>query len=79
MKHRKGSALQNLSLISYIGIAMVVPILAGVVGGRWLDERFGTKPVFLFILIVAGVLIGARNVYQLAMKDVDPPQSRRRE
>ncbi|SMP52331.1 AtpZ/AtpI family protein [Anoxynatronum buryatiense] len=79
MKRRKGSALQNLSLISYIGIAMVVPILAGVVGGRWLDERFGTKPVFLFILIVAGVLIGARNVYQLAMKDVDPPRSRRRE
>lgn len=79
MNRRKGSALQNLALVSYIGIAMMVPILAGVVGGRWLDDRFGTKPVFLFVLIVAGVLIGARNVYQLAMKDVDPPRSDRRE
>ena len=78
MKRKKGHVLQNLALVSYIGIAMMVPILAGVVGGRWLDERFGTKPVFLFVLILAGVLIGARNAYQLAMKDVEPPRPRER-
>ena len=78
MKTKKGHALQNMALVSYIGIAMMVPILAGVVGGRWLDERFGTKPVFLFVLIVCGVIIGGRNVYRLAMKDVDPPRPRER-
>ena len=73
MAKKKGHMLQNLTLVSYIGIAMVVPILAGVVGGRLLDERFGTRPVFLFVLIAAGVVIGAINVYKIAMKDVDPP------
>lgn len=72
MKKRKGHVLQNLALVSYIGIAMMVPIVAGVVGGRWLDQRFGTNPVFLLVLIIAGVLIGGRNAYHLAMKDVDP-------
>ena len=78
MKRKKGHVLQNMALVSYIGIAMMVPILAGVVGGRWLDQRFGTKPVFLFVLILAGVFVGGRNAYQLAMKDVDPPHSRER-
>ncbi len=74
MKNKKGHVLQNLALVSYIGIAMMVPILAGVVAGRWLDQRFSTKPIFLFVLIISGVLIGARNAYYLAMKDVDPPR-----
>jgi len=78
MKKRKGHVLKNLALVSYIGIAMMVPILAGVLGGRWLDQRFGTKPVFLFVLIILGVLVGARNVYYLAMKDVDPASKRER-
>lgn len=78
MKKRKGHVLQNLALVSYIGIAMMVPILAGVVAGRWLDQRFGTNPIFLFGLIISGVLIGARNAYYLAMKDVDPPTKRER-
>ncbi len=78
MKKRKGHVLQNLALVSYIGISMMVPILAGVVAGRWLDQRFGTNPIFLFILIISGVLIGGRNAYYLAMKDVDPTTKRER-
>jgi len=78
MNKRKGHVLQNLALVSYIGITMMVPILAGVVAGRWLDQRFGTSPVLLFVLIISGVLIGARNAYHLAMKDVDPRTKRER-
>ena len=73
---RKGSPLENLALVSYIGIAMTVPILAGVIGGRWLDEYFGTHPVALFVLIVAGVLIGFRNVYAIATRNL-PPRKRK--
>lgn len=68
---KKGHMLQNLALISYIGIAMMVPIIAGVAAGRWLDDRFNTSPALLFVFIVFGVLVGARNVYQLATKDID--------
>lgn len=78
MKKPKGHVLQNLALVSYIGITMMVPIVAGVVAGRWLDQRFGTSPIFLFFLIISGVLIGARNVYHLVMKGVDPRIKRER-
>lgn len=73
---RKGSPLENLALVSYIGIAMIVPILAGVVGGRWLDDFFGTPSVFLLILIVSGVIIGFRNVFAIATRNL-PPRKRK--
>ncbi|SFH69110.1 Putative F0F1-ATPase subunit Ca2+/Mg2+ transporter [Tindallia magadiensis] len=73
---KSGSALENLALVSYIGIAMMVPILAGVVGGRWIDERFGTRPVFLFILIFVGIMVGFRNVFAVTTRNL-PPRKRR--
>lgn len=73
---KKGSALENLALVSYIGIAMIVPIIAGVFGGRWLDERFGTQPVFLFFLIFAGIIVGFRNVFAITTRNL-PPRKRR--
>ncbi|SDY63469.1 AtpZ/AtpI family protein [Tindallia californiensis] len=73
---KSGSALENLALVSYIGIAMMVPILAGVVGGRWIDERLGTRPVFLFVLIFVGIMVGFRNVFAVTTRNL-PPRKRR--
>lgn len=73
---RTGSALENLALVSYIGIAMMVPILAGVYGGRWMDQRFGTEPILLFLLIFVGIIVGFRNVYAITTRNL-PPRRRR--
>lgn len=70
MGKRKGNVLENLTLISHIGISMVVPILGGLYIGKWIDERFETQPIFLFIFIIIGVMVAFLNLYKLGTKDV---------
>lgn len=36
------------------GTTMAVSLLLGFFGGRWLDRKFGTEPVFLIVGILAG-------------------------
>lgn len=67
---RKGNVLENLALISYIGISMIIPIIGGVYIGRWLDSRLNTQPIFLFVFIVTGVIVAFMNLFKVATKDV---------
>jgi len=40
-------------------------IMLGTVGGLWLDNKLDTKPVFLLIGLVLGVIVAAFGVYQM--------------
>lgn len=62
MKSKK-SVYTTFALISQLGISMIVPIFLCTFAGVKLDEKFGTSLTVL--LIILGVLAGARNVYVL--------------
>jgi ATP synthase protein I len=40
-------------------------IMLGTFGGLWLDNKLDTKPVFLLIGLVLGVIVAAFGVYQM--------------
>ncbi|SHI59869.1 Putative F0F1-ATPase subunit Ca2+/Mg2+ transporter [Geosporobacter subterraneus DSM 17957] len=63
-------ALKNLSLLSYIGLSMVLPILAGVWMGNRLDEKLQTGNIFLILFICISVLASFVSVYKIAMRDM---------
>jgi F0F1-type ATP synthase assembly protein I len=42
-------------VIGQVGCLTLVVILASVFGGLWLDDTFGTKPVFTLVLLFAGI------------------------
>lgn len=42
-------------VIGQVGCLTLVVILASVFGGLWLDNMFGTKPVFTLVLLFAGI------------------------
>lgn len=44
-------------MIGQVGCLTLVIILASVFGGLWLDNTFGTKPVFTLALLFAGIPI----------------------
>ena len=44
-------------MIGQVGCLTLVIILASVFGGLWLDNTFGTKPVFTLVLLFAGIPI----------------------
>ena len=55
---QKGRGILNTLLvvmIGQVGCLTLVIILASVFGGLWLDETFGTKPIFTLVLLFAGI------------------------
>lgn len=55
---QKGRGILNTLLvvmIGQVGCLTLVIILASVFGGLWLDNTFGTKPVFTLVLLFAGI------------------------
>ena len=56
-KGRKILSTLLIVMIGQVGCLTLVIILASVFGGLWLDNTFGTKPVFTLALLFAGVPI----------------------
>jgi len=44
-------------MIGQVGCLSIIIILLSVVGGLWLDQQLGTKPLLTLILLFAGVPI----------------------
>ncbi len=56
----------NLPSIGTLGLVMVLPIIAGVYLGHWLDDRVeGYSTHWTLSLLLAGLVIGIFNVYFL--------------
>ncbi|SHK11241.1 Putative F0F1-ATPase subunit Ca2+/Mg2+ transporter [Caminicella sporogenes DSM 14501] len=68
MGNNKFRMYENLAFLTYIGIMMVTPIFGGVVIGKFLDDKFGTGNVFLFIFVIIGVLSSFTSLYKITMK-----------
>lgn len=49
------------------GAELVTPIIAGGLIGWGLDNWLATKPAFLIIMLVLGVITGFFNVYRISM------------
>ncbi|WP_408955201.1 AtpZ/AtpI family protein [Natroniella sp. ANB-PHB2] len=68
MKDQLG-ILQALSLLSQIGIVILIPIAIGIWIGNRLDNWLGTGALFLAVFVVLGVIVGFRNAYRLLMSE----------
>jgi ATP synthase protein I len=53
--------------LRFIGIGWFVAlsILMGVLGGVWLDEKFGTRPVLVIVGLFLGGSVAFYGVYRL--------------
>jgi hypothetical protein len=56
-KGRKILSTLLVVMVGQVGCLTLVIILASVFGGLWLDNTFGTKPVFTLALLFAGIPI----------------------
>jgi F0F1-type ATP synthase assembly protein I len=56
-KGRKILSTLLIVMVGQVGCLTLVIILASVFGGLWLDNTFGTKPVFTLALLFAGIPI----------------------
>jgi F0F1-type ATP synthase assembly protein I len=54
-----GKASAYVALFSEIGFVLLIAVLAGVLGGDWLDRRLGTSPIVALIGFGLGTSAGA--------------------
>lgn len=55
--------IKALSLVTQIGMSMIMPIIMCLFVGIFLDKLVGTAPLFILIFVFLGVGGGFRNVY----------------
>ena len=64
-KKSKGAEIaQALSLLSQIGIMMVVSIVGCFFIGRFIDNKLNTEPIFMLIFLVLGIGGAFMSVYK---------------
>ncbi len=68
-KGYKKEVFRNLSLITQLGLHVMVPTFLCVLIGVWIDKKFGLSTTV--VLLILGILAGGRNAYILAMKVVN--------
>ena len=56
--------LRQLSNLGVLGWIIVLPMLLGLAGGRWLDHRLGMGITFSAALLLLGVAVGAWGAWR---------------
>jgi len=56
--------LPMLSLMG-MGFYIAIAIIAGILGGHWLDEKMNTNPLWLIIGLILGVAVAVLGVYNM--------------
>jgi F0F1-type ATP synthase assembly protein I len=60
-----GKASAYIALFSEIAFVLLVAVLAGVLGGYWLDQCLGTIPIFVLVGFAIGTTGGAIGCWRL--------------
>jgi hypothetical protein len=67
MVNKNLNFLKNLSLLTYLGLAMSLPIFTGVYIGNKIDRYTGGANRFLIICTILGVGASFVSVYKIVM------------
>ena len=62
MKRETRRSLRDLAYYSSIGLQMALSIFIGLALGLYLDKRWGTHPILMFIGLAFGIAAGFRNI-----------------
>jgi ATP synthase protein I len=62
------SDLKGLGDYGTVGLELVISILVGFLGGRWLDGKLGTHGWLTLIGLLFGTVAGFRSLYRAAVK-----------
>jgi ATP synthase protein I len=60
--------MREASPLLGIGTTMAASLVLGVLGGRWLDSKLGTGPLFLLVGAGLGVASSMYQLYALLMR-----------
>ena len=58
-----------VAALRFIGVGwfVAISILLGVLGGLWLDGKLNTKPLFVIVGLILGLIVAGYGVYQMLL------------
>ena len=59
--------VRALGLVSGIGFSIALTIGGGVLLGLFLDDQFGTAPIFLLVGMLLGLALAGYTLYRLTL------------
>ena len=69
MKNRR-EVYRGLAMLSQLSLQLLIPILIGVFGGLFLDERLHCSPWITVAGCVIGIAAAFRNLYMWSMREI---------
>ena len=69
---------KRLAALGMVGVGFFIAgsIILGVVGGRWLDGRLNSAPLFLIIGLLLGIVVAFYGVYTMLRPFMDDKQDK---
>lgn len=65
-------ALENIALVTQIGISMMTPIFLCILLGNYIDKKLNNQnPIFLIIFTILGVLASFMSLFKLTIRGKD--------
>lgn len=67
-KEKWASILENIALVSQIGITMFVTIVGSLMVGNLIDKKMNTSPVFMFLFMILGIASSFVTLYKMTTR-----------
>jgi ATP synthase protein I len=68
MKKETGKTIRELGYFASLGMSVALSIFIGLGLGLWLDKKFDTNPVLMFVGLLIGIVAGFSNIVRAGKK-----------
>mgnify|MGYP003462916893 FL=1 len=68
MKNNPKHPLKAMAYASVVAFQLVSCLLMGVFGGKWIDSKLNTDPLFLIVCLFLGIFLGVMGLFYI-LKD----------
>ena len=68
MKKETGKTVRELGYFASLGMSVALSIFIGLGIGLWLDKKFETDPVLMFVGLAFGIAAGFTNIIRAGKK-----------
>jgi len=68
-----GKQLKAFARVGSLGIELALSVVVGMLGGRWLDGKLSTSPLFTLLGLVLGLVAGLRSILRTLKQSMKPP------
>lgn len=68
MKKETGKTIRELGYFASLGLSVALSIFIGLGIGLWLDKKFETDPVLMFVGLAMGIAAGFSNIVRAGKK-----------